>query len=194
MLTRPNRRAKSFPCHQGSGGPPAETSRVSWSEREAGAAARGMTGRAGVPELGVSVLPERGTCWGCPHTEARHLPILETHKEEHILCECRDEIRAPRHATRSRRPEPPASRLAKHSAAGWSHSPHCRVATASTRTLPPEPSPSAQARPGPGRRPSTTPLALAPRRSLTLTPSASAAAAAAPSPEPERRGAPGPLP
>ena len=99
-----------------------------------------MAGRACVPELGVGVLPERGACWGCAHTKARRLPILETPKEEHVFCECRDEIRAPSHATRSRRPEPPASRVAKHSAGGWSRSPHSRVATASSRTLPPEPS------------------------------------------------------
>ena len=141
-----------------------------------------MAGRACVPELGVSVLPERGTCWGCPHTEARRLPILETPKEEQFFCEqCRDEIRAPTHATRSQRPEQPASRVAKHSAGGWSHSPHCSVATSSSNPSP-EPSPRAQARPGPGRSPGSIPLALAPRRSLTLTPSASASAAAAPSP------------
>ena len=152
MLTRPKRRAKSFPCHRGGG--PEETSGASWSERAAGLRLAGMAGRAGVPELGVSVLPERGTCWGCPHTEARRLPILETPKEEQFFCEqCRDEIRAPTHATRSRRPEQPASRVAKHSAGGWSHLPHSRVAAASSRTLPPEPSPSARARPGPGRSP-----------------------------------------
>ena len=46
MVPRPKRRAKSFPCHRRGGGQ-AETRRVSWPEREAGAAAR-RHGRAGV--------------------------------------------------------------------------------------------------------------------------------------------------
>ena len=179
QITRPMR--TEAPCHRGGG--PLGTSGASRSERDAGLRLAGMAGRACVPELGVSVLPERGTCWGCPHTEARRLPILETPKEEQFFCEqCRDEIRAPTHATRSQRPEQPASRVAKHSAGGWSHSPHCPVTTTSTRNLSSEPSPSAQARPGPGRSSSFAPLALARRLSLSLTPSASASAAAAPSP------------
>ena len=149
QITRPMR--TEAPCHRGGG--PLGTSGASRSERDAGLRLAGMAGRACVPELGVGVLPERGTCWGCAHTEARRLPILETPKEEHVFCECRDEMRAPSHATRSRRTEPPASRVAKHSAGGWSHLPHSRVAAASSRTLPPEPSPSARARPGPGRSP-----------------------------------------
>ena len=142
-----------------------------------------MAGRAGVPELGVSVLPERGTCWGCSHTEARRLPILETPKEEQFFCDqCRDEIRAPPQATRSRRPKQPASRVAKHSAGGWSHSPDCSVAAPPlepfTRALAERPT-TTRSRPYPQFRPSRPCPAPEPDPH-PRSPSASAAAAASP--------------
>ena len=80
-----------------------------------------------VSELEVSLVPERGTCWGCLLNGAQRLPILapdQLSAAECQFCErCRDGIRVPLARVRALSAEQAASLAGKRSDGFWNHAP-----------------------------------------------------------------------
>ena len=80
-----------------------------------------------VSELEVSLVPERGTCWGCLLNGAQRLPILapdQLSAAECQICErCCDGILVPLARVRALSAEQAASLAGKRSDGFWNHAP-----------------------------------------------------------------------
>ena len=80
-----------------------------------------------VSELEVSLVKERGTCWGCLLNGAQCMPVLGPGQlspaEGHFCERCRDGIRVPLARVRALSAEQAASLVGKRSDGFWNHAP-----------------------------------------------------------------------